>query len=74
MRKVHVAIWGVHQMIMFGHLGGGGVKNFKKLATWFKDDPLVFLISKHLDTMVNVTDCDYGKTKFCFKSLRYILM
>ena len=26
MRKVHVAIWGVHQMIMFGHLGGGGSK------------------------------------------------
>ena len=60
MRKVHVAIWGVHQMIMFGHLGGGGVKIFKKLATWFKDGPLrhpILVKNNYLETaMLPQTD------------------
>ena len=30
MRKVHVAIWGVHQMIMFCHLGRRGGSKFSK--------------------------------------------
>ena len=32
MQKVHVAIGGVRQMIMFGHLGGRGGQNFQKIG------------------------------------------
>ena len=28
---------------------------------------LLFLFSKHLDIMANVTDCEYGKTYFIFR-------
>ena len=34
---------------------------------------LLFLFSKHLDIMANVTDCDYGKTNFCNKVLKIVL-
>ena len=32
---------------------------------------LLFLFSKHLDTMANVTDCEYGKTNFCSQVLAF---
>ena len=34
----------------------------------FVSQQLLFLFSKHLDTMSNVTDCDYGQTNLCAKA------
>ena len=40
---------------------------YKQMAFLFHIQ-LLFLFSKHLDTMANVTDCGYGKTDFWYGS------
>ena len=42
------------------------VDHFFKKQGIFGSQQLLFLFSKHLDTMANVTDCRYGKTNFAF--------
>ena len=37
---------------------------FKNKQIAFFSKQLLFLLSKHLDTMANVMDCGYGKTNF----------
>ena len=43
--------------------------NNKQLAflKTFISQQLLFLFSKNLDTMANVTDCGYSKTNFCLR-------
>ena len=38
------------------------------------DKNIYFLFSKHLDTMANVTDCNYGKTIFWYKVFFFVLV
>ena len=40
----------------------------------FVSEQLLFLFSKHLDTMSNVTDCDYGQTNLWSKLLMILVL